>query len=392
MVSIVLLTTEEVLKRNVFWHSLDSIWDTEEMEPFEEVKFEHMFTKPLSRDFYYAKYPDIPRSESDEENSLSLNGFKIKHQEWKSNICIKRINAQHRHSNQSYLSCSASKNETKRVSSLVQNRSQNEYLNGKRQEFKNNDERVLDFLKRLQENVPPPPIEDLQHSRDISTGSIEYPKQVIDLNDVELPDYNDFANNKIKQIELREDNALPTTSTLKKSKKVSFSLKHSKSEFGSDESWYDSIYGVSLWTPDNDIMQEVDLNPIDNMDDASASDDNYPSWSEILKECDVYEEELLHNEELLLSSEEVISCSNRDAELCNLDFEEANNEEAGYARFAIYKIHQTLKIKGDAMLDSSSMIDLSAVEDHVFNKTARDSSFFGTVYRLVPNSIEDIRE
>lgn len=409
MVSIVLLTTEEVLQRNGFWYCLDTVWVTEEMEPFEEVRHEHMFIKPLSRDFYYAKYPDIPRSESDDENSLSLNGFRSKHQEWKSKICVRRFGAQRRNSHQSHsswngvrLTSSGSLNNlTRRTTSLTENQSKEIFLPANNENkiikstlsSKTHDEKVQDFFKRLLESVPPPPLEDLQDSIiDINCCSIVKPLEAnTDFNDIEVPGYADFEKNKILQIE-DDQNLLPTTSTLKKSqRKVSFNLNTSKPEFESNESWFDSIYGVSdmiMSTSEENI--NVNLEEPNNTGNDPDDQDFYPSWSEILHECEV-NDSIVRSKESLVSTEEIISQSHRiDASIQDFEPEDINDDETGYARFAIFKIHQTIKIQGN-MIDSSSMKDLSESYCNI-RETQNDPSFFRTVYRLAPNSIDDCQE
>lgn len=411
MVSIVLLTTEEVLQRNVYWYCLDTLWATEELEPFEEVKREHQFTKPLSRDFYYAKYPDIPRSESEDETSISINGFINKHEQWKSKICMRRFDAQRRNSRLSHLSwngirttsCGSLNNVPRRATSLTEKQC-NEFLpaptDNKKIEkeeitVKSNDERVRDFFKRLLESVPPPPLEDLPDSvTDINLCSIlEQPKDDIDFNDIEIPGYADFEKGKIQQTE-DEFRLLPATSTLKKpQRKVSFNLTTSKPEFESIESWYDSIYGVSdLMISNSGDNINVDLEETYNRIRDPDDQENFPSWSEILIECDV-NDSIAGSKESLKSTEEVIISRSHcaDATIHELGFDEISDEETGYARFAIYKIHQTIKNQGN-MMDSSSMKNLSESDCNLFKQTHKDPSFFGTVYRLAPNSFDDIQD
>lgn len=223
MVSIVLLTTEEVLQKNVFWYYLDAIWATKELEPFEEIKQEHMFVKPLSRDIYYTKYPDIPRSESDEENSLSLNGFKSKHREWKFKICVRRFDAQRRNSRQSYLSSNDVRftrsgllsNENNTVTVVKTCHKEKPYVDyNKTTSPGRNNEKVLDFLKRIQESVPPPPIEDFLYSKDAAPNLTKEPNKYMNFNNIEILEYDDFVNNKMKHIKI-EKTSLRMTPTLK---------------------------------------------------------------------------------------------------------------------------------------------------------------------------------
>ncbi|PZC75064.1 hypothetical protein B5X24_HaOG206792 [Helicoverpa armigera] len=405
MVSIVLLTTEEVLQRNGYWSCLDTVWITEELEPFEEVKPEHLYIKPLSRDYYYAKYPEIPRSESEDEHSLTLSGFQSKHSEWKSKVCVKRFDAQRRNSRQSHLSFnevkarnSASFNkETRRATSWSEQYCCNNVPSTTRHNAntesipsRNHDEKVRDFLNRLLESVPPPPIEELQDSSDdINACSIvEPPKEFVAFDDIEIPGYADFENDKILQTE-RGHSLLPATSTLKKSqRRVSFNLNTSRTEFESNESWYDSIYGIS------DLMLSASgENIIRDLDSFNASlntgdQDNFPSWSEILMECEV-NDSIVRSQD---STEEVISKSHCvDAQIQDLGSDDISDEETCYARFAIYKIHQTMKIQGH-MVDSSPMKDLSEDDCNFTDKKLEDPYFFGAMYRLAPNSFEDIEE
>ncbi|CAH1643684.1 unnamed protein product [Spodoptera littoralis] len=156
-----------------------------------------------------------------------------------------------------------------------------------------------------------------------------------------------FERDKILQTE-NERGLLPTSSTLKKAqRRVSFNLNTSKAEFESNESWYDSIYGISgimMATSVENIIADAD----ENLDDQ----DYYPSWSEILMECKVNHSNI-RSKESSLTSEELLSRSHvADAKVIELD--NSIDEETEYARFAIYKIHQTMTIQGH-MLDSSSM-------------------------------------
>ncbi|KOB68030.1 Uncharacterized protein OBRU01_18734, partial [Operophtera brumata] len=378
MVSIVLLTTEEVLQRNGYWFCLDTIWVTEEMEPFEEVKPEHVCIKPLTRDFYYAKHPDIPRSESEDENSLSLNGFRMKHDEWKTKIRIKKFVESRRSSCYSRLSASSAgtrsneslNNETKRKTSLTD---QNINHDTKKQ-FKTNDEKVSDFFKRLLINVPPPPIENLDDSRCITVPPKTH------FNEIKLPEYAEFDNSKLFQAS-SEHNLMPKTSSLKKAKhRVSFNV---NSEFEDSESWHESIYGIS------DLV-EPKTESRNNKTSSATSLGSFPSWSEIINECGL-NSSILRSRESLRSSEEIISRSHLNDKIDDLFYDKSDDEEA-YAKFAIYKIYKTIKTN-KCMIDSSSMRDLNAevYEDNMHNKMI-DTSCVWNIYSLVPNSFDEIDE
>lgn len=204
MVSVVLLTTEEVLQRNQFWQRLDSSWITEEMEPFEDIKPEHLFIKPLSRDTYYAKHPDIPRSESEDENFITLNSFQKKHSEWKSKACVRRYDARRRkrYSSTSNLknTVSSMKSTSRRVKSLVE-------LNTMERRSVGQEDKVQAFLQRLLESVPPPPMQELEITTVPNSLSNKADETSFNIN---LPDYIDFAREKIL-----ENSVTPSTSTMK---------------------------------------------------------------------------------------------------------------------------------------------------------------------------------
>lgn len=358
------------------------------MEPFEEVKPEDMYIKPLTRDIYYTKYPDIPRSESEDENSLSLNGFRIKHDEWKTKVYIKRFNAERRNSCNSRLSVSGmrltksntSLNETRRVTSLVvENKSF--YSSENKLHSKNNDDKVRDFFKRLLDSVPPPPVEDLKET--IPKVIIEPPTPDRDFNEIELPNYAEFEKSKLIST-TSESNLNPTTSTLKKSRRsISFNL----NTVDIEPSWYESIFGISdLITQSKESLQEnthrTDAEPDKSMSGASSID-CFPSWSDIVNECGI-NNSLIQSKESLQSLEQIIShshCENaKIADICQEDRD-------GYAKFAIYKIHQTYK---SGKRDSSSLRDLFADLDDLQNKT--NVSMFLDLYSLVPNNVDEIHE
>lgn len=373
MVSIVLLTTEEVLQRNSFWYCLDAAWITEELEPFEEVKPEHLYSKPLTRDIYYAKFPEIPRSESEDENSLSINGFKTKHCEWKSNICLKRYHAQKRDSRFSNSSNSSINNKSSRATSLVDPTTSYE----KRDKRKDtNDERVRHFFKRLLESVPPPPIEDLYDTGVVSFGSLLLPNiPNEDFSDITVPDYTEFEKGTTQ--DTMEQSSSPATSTLKKAKrKVTF-----KVETNHCDSWYESLYGLS----DLDNLSEYEI-------DRSIAETDYPSWSDIVMECGV-SNSVLFTKEINKIEDKIISQSHSSTyvsiKLPQDDDDE--DDETGYARFAVYKIHQSLKLLGEGMSDSSPMKDFCEdIED--IHTPHSESNCFADLYRLAPHPSDIIDE
>lgn len=375
MVSIVLLTTEEVLQRNGYWFCLDTIWVTEEMEPFEEVKPEHVCLKPLTRDFYYAKYPDIPRSESEDENSLSLNGFRTKHDEWKTKIRIKKFVESRRSSCSSRLSVSgvgtrsseSLNSGNRRITSLVDQKPDIRFQS-------KNDEKVKDFFKRLLESVPPPTIEDLDGDRGASSTSIMLPKKE-DLNEIKLPEYAEFESGKLLQAS-SEQNLQPKTSTLKKAKhRVSFNV---YSEFEDRESWHESIYGIS------DLVAQK--NSGHRTISGASSMASFSSWSEIINECGV-NSSIVRSRESLRSSEEILSRSHCNAKIEN--FSENCDSEDTYAKFAIYKIYKTFKIN-KGMIDSSSLRDMDEAHEDTKHSNVIDASHLFNMYSLVPNSVYDV--
>lgn len=430
MVSIVLLTTEEVLQRNGYWYRLDSLWIAEELEPFEEIKPEQFYVKPLPKDVYYTKYPDIPRSESDEETSISLSGFKTKHREWRSKICVRKFDAQRRNSLQLSVSIrsgnsnSSLNNRSRRVTSLVNIAQENQTPQITSHDQPDNDEKIRCFFKRLLESIPPPPLQDLrenipnEHSRSI----IECPKEEKCFDDIDLPDYADFEKDKMLERNRDQDIIPAGTSTWKKIKrKVSFRLKSNKSDFEHSESWYESIYGVSdmivpatttesrntTTTTDEsgDFLNEVCEMEYDELSDEikpCSSDETSPnepdesenlaSWSEIMTYCGV-SDTILKSEDSLKQMEDIISrshCADTKSFECLLD-DADEDDELGYARFAVYKIHQTLKVE-EGMIDSSSMKDFSIDEDNKFAENNTDqtgSSFYGNIYRLAPVDVDD---
>lgn len=413
MVSIVLLTTDEVLQRNGFWYCLDSLWVVEELEPFEEVKPEHAYSKPLSKDVYYTKFPDIPRSESEEENSLSLSGFKTKHREWKSKICIRRFDAQRKTSLSSSLRSANSNNslnnKSRRVTSLVELSQVNQSAIMHTSHGQTDDEKIRSFFDRLIANIPPPPLTELQENNASFTELSKIEKH---FEDIDLPDYADFEKDKMLQInpELQQE---PGTSTLKKVKrKVSFKLdpRHNKSDFEQSEFWYDSIYGVSdIITSSvkessdegesSDFLNEVCEMEYDELSDelmqncnnnyssnVPSDSEHVASWSEIMTYCGV-NDTILRSEESLRSIEDIISRSHcADAKIFDCIYDD-DNEEVGYARFAVYKIHQTLKLE-DGMTDSSSMKDFGGEEDYAECNIASDSLSYANIYRLAP--VDDV--
>lgn len=403
MVSIVLLTTEEVLQRNGFWHCLDNQWIVKEMEPFEEVKPEHVFVKPLSRDFYYTKFPEIPRSESEDENSLSLNGFRSKHHEWKSKIVLRRFDAQRRNS-QSNLTVrstgsSASINDKSKRTTAVVEKSFVPNTTKNTTQTKTNDDRVREFFMRLIESVPPPPIEDLQVNSEIDCSIIEKPQETNDLSDIDLPDYADFEKNKI--LEQNPEHNLPSTSTLKRSqRKVSFNLNSIKRNFESSDSWYESIYGVSdiivrnsgaLIEGSHDY-ETIDLSKYKDLyndsDSINYSSEYFPSWSEIMSDCGI-SGSILKNDDSSDNIEEIISRSHCiEPKVIDLNVDDDDDDDIGYARFAIYKIHQTLKIEA-GMIDSSPLRNMEEESDNSENIAFKANTFRGSIYHLAPIDFDE---
>lgn len=395
MVSVMLLTTEEVLQRNGFWYCLDSVWDTEELEPFEEVLPEHVFAKPLSRDYYYIKYPDIPRSESEEENSITVNGFRCKHVQWTSKICIRRFDAKRRNSNSSIKSRANSdlsvNNMSRRVTSLVE---KTKYLHASKEiKYNENDERARAFFTRLLHNVPPPPVSDLQHTGVDSIQSIIVPSQrENEFDNIEVPNYNDFESNMLQPIENRQ--IMFGTSTLKKQKKVNFSLSSVNND---SASWNESIYGVaelvhpkmeSKTSEILDITEESTYEKTNMSQGNQRTNSSIPvctTWSEIMDTDDSLNDNFLSKDSLV--SEEILSQSQcRDVIFADVT---GDDEETEYAKFAIYKIYQTLKLEG-GMIDSSPLKDLNVenVQEDKCGGTFETNSFFGSMYRLAP--VDDI--
>lgn len=358
------------------------------MEPFEEIKPEHLYIKPLARDIYYTKHPDIPRSESEDENSLSLNGFRLKHDEWKTKICIRRYDAQRRNSYNSRCSVggtrltksNASLNETRRATSLVENKSFHSSDN--KVHFKNNDDKVRDFLNRLMESVPPPPKQDLQENCNIPRIAITQPSLEKDFNEIESLNYEEFEKGKLFTTSSRS--SLNPTSTLKKSRRsVSFNLTPVDIEH---PSWYESIFGISdLITRSKESLQEnthkrdVEVNKSMSGTDST---EYFASWSEIMNECGI-NNSLVRSKESLQSIEEIVSQSH----CANAKIEDISSED-GYAKFAIHKINQTYKsVKGK---DSSSLRDLEIDIDDLQNRN--NVSNFTDLYSLVPNNVDEIHE
>ncbi|CAH2989835.1 unnamed protein product [Chilo suppressalis] len=416
MVSIALLTTEEVLQRNGFWYYLDNLWIVKELEPFEDVKPEHVYSKPISRDFYYTKYPDIPRSESEDDNSVNLTGFKIKHSQWKSKVCIRQFVRKRTVSQQSNLNersnSNNSLNHSKNIVSSV------EVTNGKSDAKLTsrsvmNDEKIKAFFNRLIKSVPPPP-EPVPDSNDniiLDTDQIKREKYFEEL---DLPDYADFEKNKILE-NPPEQNCLPTTSTLKKLKRtVSFQSNSFKDEFENHESWYESLNGISdfigLYERESKESKEItDESSViinepcemeyDGLQEAlmlkTCNNSNIDrveavSWSEIVDYCGLSEGVLKLEDTSSRYVEEVVSQSHcADAKTTYEELDDVD-DEIGYARFAIYKIHQTLKIE-EGMSDSSPMRDLSEDyrKDEIGININADDNYYGHIYRLAPLCIDD---
>lgn len=382
MVSIVLLTTEEVLQRNGFWYCLDTIWITQEMEPFEEVRPEHVYSKPLSRDIYYAKFPDIPRSESEDENSLTVKGFINKHREWKSNICIRKLDSQ-RNSMQSTLSVksdseSYNRSISRRVSKKVKPLITEENKTGISKLNIDNDERVRNFFEKLLQSIPPPPVEDFT---DVDSSIIQPQVIQAEISDIDLPDYADFENDCILQ--LNEDRNGPVTSTLKKPYyKTSSSVNSFKTDNSDQFEWYETIYGVS------DLIMESretrDVTSSTHRLTSTVETDDLISWSEIVEMCglaeSVYEKETQ-------DSEYVISHSHFNDGISDIS---GSDEEDAYTKFACNKLRQSLKNKG-GIPDSSSIENLNGENEELIKShiVQNDPSHYKTFYRLAPDE-EDL--
>lgn len=383
MVSVVLLTTEEVLQKNGFWYCLDSVWDTVELEPFDEVLPEHVFAKPLSRDLYYTKYPDIPRSESEEENSITVNGFRCKHVQWTSKICIRRFDAKRKNSTKSRANSDLSiNNVSRRVTSLVEESKQPH--DSKEKQYNENDERVRAFFTRLLQNVPPPPISDLQNIEiDNNQSIIVSSEREKEFDNNEIPDYNDFENKMLQPI---ENKIMFGTSTLKKKKKVNFSLSSVNND---SASWNESIYGIAEL-----VHHETRSNASKNWDNAekfeyeetNSSLTVCTSWSEIMDIFSLNDNFLSRDS---LACEEIVSQSQcRDVIFPDVT---EDDEETEYAKFAIYKIYQTLKLEG-RMIDSSPLKDFNVenVQQDTCGNTSETNTFFRSMYRLAP--VDDVED
>lgn len=382
MVSVVLLTTEECLSRNEFWCHLDFLWDVEDLEPFEEIKPEHVFIKPLSRDTYYAKFPDIVKSESEEESSMTVLGFRNKLDVWKTKV--KNVHHKRRRLSKS--------NRTNSTSHLNKNISTpNTFL--KNITDNTHDDRVKTFLKKLVQNIPPPPLEETfensepqQTQQDNSNNLNEIStlntlNGELDLN-VDLPDYSEFERDKNPEI---TDNC----STLKKKESCS------KQTIENVDSWYETIYGISELIDDITLQSKesslednsLNITVIDRIIQVSGSqvtenliqDCNFEWWPEI--ECD-YDNEISFSYTHFtsnISQEELISQSHVDSEICDFSFHE--DSETEYSKFAINKIYQSIR-QEYGMPDSSSMENL--VDDIPCNeiRVKFNSSFYENAYRL----------
>lgn len=393
MVSIVLLTTEEVLESNRFWCRLDSDWITEDLEPFEDVKVEDIYEKPLTRDSYYAKFPDIVRSESEDETPMTIAGFQQKYCEWRTKIFLKKICENRRNSIQFYkrqsVNDSSNPPKTRRHSSVIENSSR---APASQLEGSKNDERVRDFFHRLLKSVPPPPpIEEL------SSSIVEAPKDK-NFSDIVIPeDYAAFEEDTITQ----NEHFKPTSSTLKRSRKrSSYTKRRSFVEFEHRESWYETIYGVSDLILNSDISISYDKSDVtivqvkqDDPNNNSESHKNlnisneyYESWSE-----DVISPFYLCIDEITTAEEEIVSQSGGNDSIADISL---TDDETAYARFAVYKIYQTLKIES-GIADSSSLVDfyMSIEEydgiDDQCKRVNENASYVETVYRLVPDDNGD---
>lgn len=362
MVSIVLMTTEEILSKNGFWFCLDSLWVVEELEPFQEVHSEDLYAKPLSKDFYYAKYPELAASESEEENSLSLSGFQSKHYKWKSKICIRKISTRPKSMDQiNTSSISNYQGYVRRSASLV---IRSKPTNSPDRFSTNRDNRFRKFFNRLLQKPRPPPLEE--NDKITARNTIYNSITTLDnFNDIDIPEYAEFEKDALMRCE--DGRVAPTTSTLKKSKsRVSFSTDSLKNEFDSNESWFDTIYGVTAL-----IASET------KGVSRTQSDGENVSWTDIISLCGP-NSFLKYSKESLNSVEELLSYSCH-TETKPFDISIDDDEEAGYTKFVVHKIYKTLNIDS-GMSDSSPMKDLSAVED----SESVTKPFNKAMYRLAP--------
>ncbi|CAG5041651.1 unnamed protein product [Parnassius apollo] len=361
------------------------------MEPFEEVKPEHLFAKPLSRDVYYTKYPDVPRSESEDENPLTVSGFIAKHEEWKSKIRIRKLESRKRYLSQSNYSKSSKSNtpfigdnSTTRVTSVTQKTTEEIATAAN-----NNDEKVRAFFDRLLENIPPPPVEDLDTDKRCSI--IIPPEQDKDFNNVDLPDYANFE--KDKNLNLKHEKSLvPSTSTLKrKQRKVTFNTDASKCD-----SWYETIYGVSeligsreslekAFTTNNVVLPQLLSKEADNELPKFNDSKGSLSWSDLVKSCGI-SDSILNNEESFNNYDNIVSRSHcTDGKILDVSFDD---DEISYTKFAVHKICQTLRIE-KGIIDSSSMNDLNNME-HLKNYVSKiDPTFYSSLYRLAPTDVDE---
>lgn len=366
MVSIVLLTTEEVLQRNGFWYCLDSIWITQELEPFQEVEPEQVYAKPMPRDIYYARYPDIPRSESEDEIPLTVKGFWNKHAEWKSRICIRNLCSQNKNMTHSTFSAKSINNNTtidvscKAVTSNVKKKNRPEALD--------DDERIRDFFNRLIESVPPPPVQEVsEFASSMSTSrSIQNNIECID-----LPDYADFESDRLLQ--RFDEMPAPCTSTLKKTANLTH---NSFSSSDSDQEWYETIYGVS---------ELLDPQGYPGKGKLTSESDCLISWSEILEICgpsSIYS--YCNSTE---ETEHIISQSHH--MMNNLYDISGDDDEEAYAKFSINKLRQTINTKGKIQ-DSSSMENLNYEENVLLMSIVEiNPSLHETFYRLAPSDSDE---
>lgn len=377
MVSVILLSTEEVLLRNAYWSRLDSLWSAEELEPFEDIKPEDLFIKPLSRDTYYTRFPDILRSDSEEENSISLTGFKNKYSLWRSRILIKKVSDRRksqvsRSSNVSSKSLESSNREVEKV---------------KTETSQTNEEKIKAFIEKLQQSIPPPPLEELNRENKSTSiyedilqgnGSLEF--------DIEIPKYEEFASPEF----LIKDSSVPYCSTFKR-------RKNNPAELIKEDSlvWYETIYGVSDLVDDdfNYTLSSSLENSINNITTMSTHTYENIEFPLLVAKNKVQNEEFQSittdesgDYELYdktNKSEELISKSHCLDEHINFTPEEDSITE--YAKFAVNKIYQTLKLE-QGMRDSSSLQDLAVVDENGNVPTTCDleinKPYFSDIYRL----------
>lgn len=255
-------------------------------------------------------------------------------------------------------------------------------------------------------NVPPPPVEQLNCEKvDRSMNTIQEFGNSIVTNctfDIDVPDYNEFV--KGRTCEENGDTINIISSTLKRKKKLSV-----ETGSGFVETWYETIYGLSDLLSDIDrksrgipslesnlesiqFTSELDYENCDfTFDSNERESEKYYSQSIQHKYTDLESisqmSEMFDLYDCLKSSfyaqnisEELISkshCIDEEVEDVN-NYAISDDSEVNYARFAVYKIYQTLRLEG-VMADSSSMQNLfeDIVQENLESKT-----FNYDVYKL----------